>query len=68
MSHDRVMLEFCDYVEARCRRKDPAMRVELKRLPHRSPWIYAVVLIARNGVQEAYEVDASTAEWIKMYG
>lgn len=68
MSYDSVMLEFCDYLEQRCRRKDPRMEVKLKRLPSRQPWMYVVVLIASNGKQEAYEVDVSTAEWIKLYG
>lgn len=66
--YDATMLEFCDYLEKKILDSNRWVNVQLKRLPRRQPWIYMVVLESRKGELEAYEIDVSTAEWIKVYG
>lgn len=66
--YDASMLEFCNWLEKKVLARDRDAEVFLKRLPNRQPWIYVVVIESGRGVQEAYEIDCSTAEWIKVYG
>lgn len=66
--YDGVLLEFCDYLEKKVLDRDRHAQVFLKRLPQRQPWIYMVIVESSKGEQEAYEIDASTATWIKVYG
>lgn len=67
-NYNPTMLEFCDWLERKVLAKDSSAVVSLKRLVQRQPWIYVIIIESGKGEQEAYEVDASTAEWIKVYG
>lgn len=66
--HDEVMFDFCIYFEKRMLALGRHCSVGLKRLANASPWMYIMVLTDKRGIQEAYEIDASTAQWHKYYG